>query len=598
MGLNWKDRDDKSDEALRKKVERRFDAIWAVREEWLPRWKKIREFIDPERGRFDVSKDNKGKDQETALLNETPVIAARILAAGMQSGLTSPARPWFRLGLANKELGEREEMRAWLNIVQDRFQEIYSSCGLYNALHDYYEELADFGTGCMYAERNFDNVMRARTFTIGQYGLGTGGDGRVDCFAREFSLTAYELQDIFGEESVSEAVKRAMKNGSTEQRFTVRHLIEPNADRVEGAPGRKGAAFAGYYWETAAGGEKKGFLRVDTHEYFPILASRWLVVGGDVYGRKNPGYLALGSSRQLQALEKDSGRALKKGIDPPLVGPSSLKDHPEDVNILPGGVSWVPDTAFANGLGLRSAYQVQFDHASVQQKIQMLEYRINQIFYTDLFTMLTQARQTGVTATAIEEQVQEKMTIIGPVIERQEDELLNPLIDLSFYYALEAGVIPPPPEIASGEELKVEYISVLSQAQKAAAHPGIRQVIGFAGELAQLQAGSGGPPAVLDKIDYDEAIDQVAEMYGVPAGIVLGDDVVAGRREARRKAEQEREAMMQAQAAAPALAQGAKAAKDLSEARLSGVPGMGGEETNALQALLNGLGGGGGGAVG
>ena len=133
---------------------------------------------------------------------------------------------------------------------------------------------------------------------------------------------------------------------------------------------------------------------------------------------------------------------------------------------------------------------------------------------------------------------------------------------------------PPPPEELQDREVKIEYMSILASTQKQAAYSGIEILMNTAGALAQIQAGAGRQPDVLDKLDCDEIIDQLADMYVIPSGIVLGDDAVAEKRaqrqEAEAQAQQEQQAMMAMQAGAQAAPQLAKAGKDLSETQMPG----------------------------
>jgi hypothetical protein len=70
-------------------------------------------------------------------------------------------------------------------------------------------------------------------------------------------------------------------------------------------------------------------------------------------------------------------------------------------------------------------------------------------------------------------------------------------------------------------------------------------------------------PALLDKIEWDNALDVVATALGTPARVVRSNDEVAAIRQARAQA--------QAQAAQlEAMKEGAQAAKNLSQADMAG----------------------------
>lgn len=114
-------------------------------------------------------------------------------------------------------------------------------------------------------------------------------------------------------------------------------------------------------------------------------------------------------------------------------------------------------------------------------------------------------------------------------------------------------------------ELKVEYLSIMAQAQKLIGLGGIERFAAFAGQIAQAS------PQSLDKIDTDQMIDVYGNMTSIPPGIVRSDEDVEAIRSQRAQAAQAK-AMAEA---APAMA---GAAKDLSQANLDG--------NNALNALI------------
>ena len=151
----------------------------------------------------------------------------------------------------------------------------------------------------------------------------------------------------------------------------------------------------------------------------------------------------------------------------------------------------------------------------------------------------------NMTATQVNAINNEQMMMIGPVYERLDHELLDPFIGRTFGIMDRMGLIPPVPEELAGQELEIEYISMLAQAQQMVGLGGIDRLTTYAGEIAQLN------PDVLDKFDADEAVDQYARMLGVPAAIVRSDETVAEMR--HRRAEQQ--AQMQQMAAAAQMAQ-------------------------------------------
>ena len=123
------------------------------------------------------------------------------------------------------------------------------------------------------------------------------------------------------------------------------------------------------------------------------------------------------------------------------------------------------------------------------------------------------------------------------------------------------GLIPQPPEELDGQELKIEYISMLAQAQQMVGLGGIDRLTEFVGGVAQIQ------PEVLDKLDADETIDQYARMLGVPAAIIRSDENVAEMRQQRAEQQQQAQQMEQMSQMAQAANQGSGALRNISQAQ-------------------------------
>jgi hypothetical protein len=146
---------------------------------------------------------------------------------------------------------------------------------------------------------NFDSVVRARPFTIGEYCLAVNGDNKVDTFYRTCRLSARALVEKFGKDRVSQTVRTALES-KPDSEFVICQLIEPNDTRmtVRDAQGRK---FRSLYWEKY--GDSESLLSVSGYNRFPVAAPRWTVVGNQTYGR-GPGMKVLGDVKMLQKLQE------------------------------------------------------------------------------------------------------------------------------------------------------------------------------------------------------------------------------------------------------------------------------------------------------
>ena len=90
------------------------------------------------------------------------------------------------------------------------------------------------------------------------------------------------------------------------------------------------------------------------------------------------------------------------------------------------------------------------------------------------------------------ERTQEKLQQLGPVVERLQSEFLNPIIERTYAILDRAGVFPPiSDELAeqlNGQDVKIEYISPLAQAQKVSSLTSIEQYFAFFNVISTRQS--------------------------------------------------------------------------------------------------------------
>ena len=538
-----------------KDLQKRVEELEKARDQFKPQWEEIARYVTPGRGVFDDAEPNQGDRKDRDLLDATPFQALTTLAAGMQGGLTSPSRPWFKLGVTDPELGDYEPVRVWLDEVERRMLHVLGRSNTYNGLHTLYGEVGAFGTGALYIEEDPTEVLRCAALTVGEYAVAFDSRGMPSEFCRTFWMSAPQMADKFGMDVLSDAARSALDNGRRGQWFKVHHMIFPNDDfsplRKEDRPA-KNMPWASVYWEH--GREKP--LRVSGYEEFPVLVPRWDVVGADYYGR-GPGWAALGESKMLQELRYDYLEAQKLAIRPPVMGPTGLKKSQVDMEA--GGVSF-----YDGNVGFQPVYQVRPDIPGQLQAIAESRQMIQRFFYADLFLMLASNDTRDMTAREVAERHEEKMLMLGPVLERLENELLDPLIERVFAIMDRMGLIPPPPEDLGGKLLQVEYISILAQAQRMVGIEGIERLADFVGRYAPVK------PEVLDKVDFDEAIEQYARKLGVPAAVVVSDENVAAIREQRAQQQAQMEQMAAMQQAVQTAQQGAGAVRQAAQAAEGG----------------------------
>ena len=522
----------------------RWAALKKERSSWLAHWSDVSLNLLPVNGRYFTSDRNRGFKRHNTIYDSTGTKALRVLAAGMMSGMTSPSRPWFKLSVTDTDLMTSQPVKVWLQAVTDQVGDVMAKSNVYRVLHSMYEELGAFGTASALIAEDYDNIIHLHPFTVGEYAITTDWKGKVVTLYREFDKTVGEIVGEFGLNNCSSHVKSAYQRGNLEQWITIIHAIEPRADRDATKKDAVNMPWKSVYFERNAGTDK--VLRESGYKTFPCVSPRWQTVGGDIYGI-SPGMEALGDIKQLQAEQFRKSQAIDYQANPPVQVPSSMKNR--EVELFPGGVSYYD--ASSGTQGIKTAYEVNLNLQTLLLDIQDVRTRINGAFYSDLFMMISQL-DNRMTATEVAARNEEKMLMLGPVVERLNNELLDPLVETVFERLLTAGLLPPPPEELQGHDLNIEYVSMLSQAQKAVSTNSIDRFVGSLGQIATIR------PDVLDNFDPDHWAEIYSDKLGIDPQLIIPGKEVALIREQRAQAQQQaqkQEAMTQASQAAKNLGQ-------------------------------------------
>jgi hypothetical protein len=570
---------------LRNHLEGRLGNLRNWRNSWLQHWAVIATYLSPRRniwltqGATTQPSPNsmvRGRMINRAILDSTGTIAAQVCANGMMSGLTSPSRPWFKLkpALMNSGAIVDRDAQLWFDDVESRLYHVMAGSNFYATLHVMYGDLVEYGTAPMIIYEDVKQVIRCYNAVAGEYMIAVSSAMQPETLMRQFLMTVSAIVEMFGLENCPADVQELWrgKGGPLETEKIVCHAIEPNfsvASRNGQDVGNVVPSVFPWrevYWIWGSSGERP----LSTRGFYdpPHVAPRWAVTSNDPYGR-SPGMDALPDVMQLQLMTARQAEAIEKIVRPPLIADQTLKNQPS--SILPGHITYV--TQLATGNGMRPIYTVQPNLADMTANIQAIQNRIKQIFLNDLF-MAILGLETVRTATDIQSRNAEKLTLVGPVIERFQNEALSPMIRRIFNIMARKGLLPPLPASLQKVPVQIEYVSPLAIAQRASSTVGIERTLGLVGSMAGVW------PETKFVVDPVEAVTEYADFLSVSKKIIRSSDQVQQMMDAEmQQAQQQQQAQVALQAGQGAV----DAAHTLSQTET-------GAGQNALQLML-GLGG-------
>lgn len=561
------------EESPRAFVLRRKREMDVERGSFYDHWRELAEYILPRAPRFTVQdRTARGQKANKKIVDGTATLSLRALVSGLMSGVTSPARPWFKLSASYGKTPH--ELAVWLHGVTRTMQEVLVQSNFYTETAKLYQSCGLFGTGAMAILPDEESVLRCETFSIGTYWLATNDRHVVDEFLRDFTMTVRQMVEEFGFDKVSKSVQEMAKEKRWDNRIEIYHYIGPNHQWDPANKVNKFKRYKEWYVEVGmadsrqsniiyqAEGDMQMPLRERGFDTFPIVAPRWEADGEDIYGCQSPAMQALPDIKRLQAEQKVKAKAIEKQADPPIIASASLKNG--GLNADPGKTTY--GDARAGQELVRPMYQVSFDVQGVMLDIQEIQKRIQRFFFEDLFLMVANERRSGTKAREIDELYEEKMTMLGPAYERLNDEFLDPSITRVFDICNSARMFEPAPKAFQGSKWKPEYISPMAQAQKMVGISGQDRVRNTVGIIA------GFKPEIVDLWDADADLREAAEVVGINPSLLRAQEEVDAIRQQRSTD----------QAAAQQLAasqQVAQTAQTLSQTNT--------QEDNGLTQLLN-----------
>lgn len=560
-------------------LESRMNGLRNWRWSWWAYWNVLAEFFMPRRHKWFVVSNtmSRGRPINDQIIDSTGQLAVRTCATGMWTGLTNPARPWFKLAPGFDWVEIDADGLDWLEDTEEKVYKALHDSNFYMTMAQAFEDVTVFGTAPVIMYEDDEDVIRCYLPCAGEYFLGAGARLTVDTLYREFTLTTLQVVDQFRLENCPPAVRQRWEQGggSLETEFVICHAIEPNfpiqargkgkAHKLDLLPGD--FAFREFYWVKGQKGDKP--LSKRGFKERPFFAARWSTVSNDAYGR-SPCMDALGDTKQIQQETLRKAEAIEKGVRPPMGADPELKNEP--ASILPGMITYVSQDTGKKGFWPLFEMIPQWI-AVLTADIAQVAARIERCLFVDVFMAIS--RMAGVqprNELELSMRDLERLQVLGPFVDRFENEFAGPALKRTISILQRRNILKPMPDSLKGLPLKIDYVSIMRIAQSSAEGVAIKDVLATAGGLSAA-AKAAGMPDPIRQINLDKAMRGYAKAKAFPETYLFTDEEVQELDQARAAGEEQAKVL-------PTTMAGVAAAKSLSQTPIEG--------GNALNAILTG----------
>lgn len=477
-----------------------------------------------------------GGKRMSKIYDGTAIRALRTFANGLYGHLTNPAAPWFELTVKNKTIADISTVKYWLADTTERMRSAINASNAASAFHEVYFQQGWNGTGVLFIEPGDKYLINFQTFNVAHCCLTEDSQGVVDGIYRLIKFTARQMVQQWGD-TCTEAVKGAIEANDTSKLFDVIHAVYPREAHDWRKKDNLNMRYASVYLEK----ESKKILRESGYKEFPFACPRWDKEHGNPYGR-SCAMDALPDVKMLNQMCYDNMRGVQKMIDPPILASkesslSTTKTSPASVIYHKSGE---PPTVFQGGGRFDWALEVENQRREA----------VKEAFYTDLFMLLAEESRRQKTAYEVSQLVEEKLTLLGPALGRQQTEFFDPMLSRVFRILNDGGYITQPPRELAGQGLDINYIGRLALAMKSVQTAAAANTLSFAGQVAQFA------PEVMDNFNIDELAQGTAHRSGMPIEYMNtpeARDKLRAKRAQAQKEQQQTEELIAAASQVPNL---------------------------------------------
>lgn len=449
------------------------------------------------------------------------------LVSGIMGYTISPNVTWLKLSLSNPEMLDYYGVKDWLEKTEKALYEEFNRNNLYSQAPVFITNAAMFGHGVMLIDEKQENQCRFMALAEPEVYIATNEYGDIDTVFRFFSMTVKNIVSRFGEENISDEIKKENEDAAGRQKeIKILHAVYPRAEYDSEKLDDKNMAYASYYIDF----ENDTVLEEGGYHELPYSVFIWEHLSSSAYG-DSPARKAIPDMRLLNKAEEARLKLAQLAAEPPMNVPDAMRGHE---SVVPAGYNYYekPDM-------IMSPINIGANFPITLETVKDLEGRVRDKFHVDFMLML-QAQTAQKTATEVVELQGEKAAMLSSLIVNQ-NKALSEIVKRTFSIMFRQGRLPETPEIlnGSGALLNIDFVGPLAQAQKRYHQTGgVQTSLMLAQPVIQMN------PESIDYIDVDKLLVNVLDTNGFPQAAIREEDDVQKMRMERAQAQQQ---AMQAQ---------------------------------------------------
>lgn len=517
------------------KLLKRASVLQGEHSQWTGLWNKCARFCLPDEYPIATSPAAKtrgaGKQQP---IDATGADCLMKLAAWLFSSTIYQGEQWFDIKARTKKAGDYSIIDTTLDkVLQAAARTALETIANSNCIQTYQRFLLGYccyGTGAFYSEFDDDGELVCKQWDItDSVYISENAKGEIDTVFREFEFTARQAVQQFGEENLSEDIRKAASQpDEQEKRFLFVHAVYPRTRRDKQKKSPDNKPFASVYIEQ----KTKKVVYEGGYNTMPYQCPRFYK-GGEIYGR-SPAMKAIPALRSINIAVEAYLKNVEGQAKPIVFAPSKVYDK---ISLQFGTVNpWDSDG------GEIKIWSPTGDLRSPIEFAQLKAQQVEKMFYCDVFQYLEDKK--NMTATEAQLRYDEMIQGISPVLANLHSEFFSPFIKRVVNELFTMGKIKIPKEYTTKDgkmpDFEVVYNTRLDTKLKGVLNANIINFVRMVGELAVALANA---PMAAAYLDVDKIVKLYARNNNVSNDALRSDKEIKEALEAQAQQQQQRQLM-------------------------------------------------------